>query len=495
MRHEETSQRVVPIALPGAVDAALIRGSLWMAISAALGRSASFLAQIILGWYLSQEDFALYAIAISSATILSALKSGGSLQLLIQKGSEYQRVAQPLFKFALVFNVATMLLLGVTALVVARVYQQAELIGLFLVIAISLPLSTPAMVFRAKLAIDKRFGSLAKLGLISNVARQAAMAILAVLGFGPMSFVLPLLLVAVVETIVGWSYVKSWPPAGRLDKDRFSRFLRDSKWVMVGALAMGLSLQGDFLVIGFFEEAKDLGVYFFGYQLIFTLAVLFTSSLEAVLPPTFARLTNDDERLRQEFLRAVKGMMIIALPAGISLAFLSPALINLIWSGKWDSSIAVVQILSLGLPFWLLVNVTGSLLHAQGKWRARTMLLALYGLGGMVAVGVGAWAGSVAAIAAAACLYRTVFALSQAFFVAQMARISTRELARCTFLPAILAIGATMLGIAASLGPLQSLFAYSSHVGGFLVFAATYLTLVSLGYRNETKALLHAIAK
>ncbi|MBK7420445.1 MAG: oligosaccharide flippase family protein [Nitrospira sp.] len=52
-------------------------GLLWSVLSIAVGKGASLIAQIILGWLLSKEDFALYAIAISWSTIVMALRNGG----------------------------------------------------------------------------------------------------------------------------------------------------------------------------------------------------------------------------------------------------------------------------------------------------------------------------------------------------------------------------------------------------------------------------------
>lgn len=80
-------------------------GLLWSVLSIAVGKGASLFAQLILGWLLSKEDFALYAIAISWSTIVMALRNGGTQRLLIQQGTKYADLAVMYLKFALLFNV------------------------------------------------------------------------------------------------------------------------------------------------------------------------------------------------------------------------------------------------------------------------------------------------------------------------------------------------------------------------------------------------------
>ena len=82
----------------------LMKGSIWMTLSTVISRSGSLIAQIILGLILVEEDFALYALAISTSTLITNLKNGGARQLLIKNGINYQRVASIYYKFAFIFN-------------------------------------------------------------------------------------------------------------------------------------------------------------------------------------------------------------------------------------------------------------------------------------------------------------------------------------------------------------------------------------------------------
>ncbi|MFK5950026.1 MAG: oligosaccharide flippase family protein, partial [Methylococcales bacterium] len=228
----------------------MMKGSIWMTLSTAISRSGSLIAQIILGLILVEEDFALYALAISTSTLIFTLKNGGARQLLIKNGENYNSVASVYYKFAFIFNLTAMALLILIAPAAAKIYGEDQISTLIYIVAISIPISTPAMLFRARLAIQKRFGAIAKFDIASNLTRQASMIALALSGYGAYSFVIPIVIVSIIEVAIGWWYVRSWPTSVKINRHKISNIIKDAKWIMIGSLAMGLSLQGDYLVIG-----------------------------------------------------------------------------------------------------------------------------------------------------------------------------------------------------------------------------------------------------
>jgi O-antigen/teichoic acid export membrane protein len=90
-------------------------GMLWVSVGTVTSKLASLGAQLVLGWVLSTEDFALYAIAISWSTIVLALRNAGTQRFLIQKGSSYDEFASICFKIALLFNGIGFVLLALAA--------------------------------------------------------------------------------------------------------------------------------------------------------------------------------------------------------------------------------------------------------------------------------------------------------------------------------------------------------------------------------------------
>src|SRR5712692_3850148 len=392
-------------------------GMLWVSVGTVASKLASLGAQLVLGWVLSTEDFALYAIAISWSTIVLALRHAGTQRFLIQKGSSYDEFASICFKIALLFNGIGFVLLALAAPGLSHLYESKSLNGIIWIIALSLPLNTASLIFQAKLSSELNFGKLTRINIWSALLRHGSMAAFALMGFGPISFVLPLIVIAGFETVAGWYMVGAWPPNRRLTWQAMRGVLQASRWVMLTSLAGILVMNGDYLAISLLQTKETLGIYYFGFQLSFSLAALFTNGVEAVMMPAFSRLHNDQERQKVAFFKAARVLMLGATLACFALVLAANPLIHGLWGGKWDSAIQVVQLLALSLPIKLVMPLCRTLMEGRGEWRLVSTLLLADGIGTVLAGGIGAWLGGVMTIAVVVSGYNLVFGLMFCGFV------------------------------------------------------------------------------
>ena len=423
-------------------------GMLWVSVGAVASKLASLGAQLVLGWVLSTEDFALYAIAISWSTIVLALRNAGTQRYLIQKGNSYDEFASVCFKIALLFNGIGFVLLALAAPALSHLYESQSLNTIIWIIALSLPLNTASLIFQAKLSSEMKFQTLTRIHIWSALLRHGSMAAFALMGLGPLSFVLPLILIAVFETVAGWYVVGAWPPHQRLTWHAMRCVLRDSRWIMLTSLAGILVMNGDYLAISLLQTKETLGLYYFGFQLSFSLAVLFTNGVEAVMMPTFSRLHHDQERQKVAFFRAARVLMLGATLACFALVLAANPLVHGLWGGKWDRAIPVVQILALSLPIKLVLPLCRTLMEGRGEWRFVSTVLLADGIGTVIAGAVGAWLGGLIAIAAVVSGYNLLVGLMFCGFLTkriggQLGNLFVPILS--TFLFGILALSLTSL--------------------------------------------------
>jgi O-antigen/teichoic acid export membrane protein len=316
------------------------------------------------------------------------------------------------------------------------------------IIALSLPLNTVAMVFQSKLSSDLNIKTFTELNIWSAILRHGSMVVFALMGLGPISFVLPLILIALFETLAGWYLVGSWPPDRPLTWQGMRLVLRDSRWIMLTTFAGILAINGDYLAVSFLQPKEILGVYYFGYQLTFSMAILLTNGFDAVMLPAFSRLDRDQERQKVAFLKAVHVVMLGATLACFAFVLAAAALVHNLWAGKWDSAIPVVQLLALSLPIKMVMPLCRSLLEGRGEWRLVSTLLLADGIGTVIAGGVGAWLGGVISIASLVSAYNLGFGLFFCAFVVTRIRAEAGPtLARMllTLALGIIAISAALL--------------------------------------------------
>jgi len=389
-------------------------GMVWMLLATGAGKGASIVSQIVLGWILGGDEFGVYAAAIGLASFVTVLRDGGTRQILVQKGSErWAGLSGPAFWMASSIALAMGLALVAAAVAAPLVpfkegsaYADPRLPGVIGVIALSLVIAPPGMLFVARLSTQLRFGAIASLNTQTALVRHATMIVFALMGFGPLSFALPLVCQALYQNIAGYLITRDriWtrPVRARM----WPALLARAKWLMVQAVSRSLLLMGDYAVLGFLVRDEVLGVYFFAYQIVLQIQVLISVNLQNVLFPSLSKLAGEPVRFGAAVVRATRVLSLFSCAGAIALAVVYDPLQRLIWGGKWDASVAAVHAMALFFPFRMLFNVLNSALLAHGRYRQVSLLTLLAGAG---LVGVAAVAGSltedVGAIALAVALY------------------------------------------------------------------------------------------
>ena len=82
-----------------------IKGAGYASIAAFAGRGSSFISQIILGWILAEDDFAMFAIAVGVMGFTNAMSHGGADIYMLQASNRIERVLPAGMKLATIFDV------------------------------------------------------------------------------------------------------------------------------------------------------------------------------------------------------------------------------------------------------------------------------------------------------------------------------------------------------------------------------------------------------
>lgn len=474
------------------LTAKAVSGAGWIFASSTLGRLVAMLGQVGIGWLLKPEDFGVWALALSMSTAVLALRNGGTTQILIQRGQGYAAEARLFLRYSLAFNlfVAAVLVGLSTPFLLRHSAVGIALLG----IGIAVPLSTPAMLSRAKLTIDGRFRALALISLGSAIIWQASVFILACVGFGAASFACAPVLQAVFETLVGRRL------AGRIPRGNESRsygdyraLLRQSSWIMMSAAVLSLGTTGDYFAVGMLADLRTVGIYYFGFQTVVALSMPIYNGIESVMPTLLVKLNDDPPRQMAALVRATRMIVIAALPLAAGFALAAPLVIHLLWHGKWDIAARATQILAACVPAWLIIHCARALLEARGFWRLRFWLLAMNGVGGIASAAVGTLFGSVEGIAASVATYYVSFSLAVLLALGKLG-LPLRATARIIGVPLIPSGIALLASVALS----RLLPAGHFEASADLIRLAIFLPFIAVAnlllFRDEWTELLQGFA-
>jgi O-antigen/teichoic acid export membrane protein len=272
------------------------------------------------------------------------------------------------------------------------------------------------------------------------------MVFLAWMGFGVYSFVLPLVLVALFEWYVLYRYAGHWPMRGaRFEISEAKELFRKSKWIVLTAFSSMLIMQGSTLVLSFSKVENLISSFFFGFQLTSAISSLMTTCFSSVLLPSFKEIENRGENLNKAY-QDITYKVIFVSAVLFSLYYLvGPIFVNLVWQGKWDSAIPVIQFLGLGIIFRMPNPIGSALLEARGLWKLNAQLSYVNAVGTVCFTAVGVWLGGLYEVALCVACFRLCYGTFQVVVVARVMDMSILPFVIKLYQPVLYCLGLVLI--------------------------------------------------
>jgi O-antigen/teichoic acid export membrane protein len=368
------------------------RGGLWLLTSSGLGSLMSLAAQVALGWFLSDNDFGVYAIAIALSTLLLFMQDGGvGLWLSRATESEFRQNLGPAFWLSCLGSIAVALMIIGIAPLAARTYGDQELVPVMLVIGSAALVGFFRPIGFAALQVARRFRTLSTIESALAAVRYSLMVLLAVLGLGPLSFVIPLAVVSAAESLITYRVTRLKPWRYKPHVPEIRSVFRETRWAMLGALATVFYMQADYVALGLVATTSTVGIYYFAYQFSLKPTSLVAEGLRKVVLPSFSTAARDRARLDRACRKGLVLLGAAATPLLIALTLTAPEIEQLLWRGRWQAAVLPIQIISLVLPLEMISRFTGMVAMAVNQFSAWTLTSTVRGAGLAVAAFVAGW--------------------------------------------------------------------------------------------------------
>lgn len=353
-----------------------MRSSIWMLVNSVLSRGITFFAQVALSIMLAKSDFGVYAAAMSISALLTNLRGAGMGQWLTQGGqTQFESRAGHAFWTSLLFNAGLgLLMIGIAT--PAAAFFGDDRIGVILRISgASFPIISIGSYYTTVLAINLRMREVTTIELTSTLLRYALIIVLASVGFGPLSFVIPLPISYALEGFAGYFYTRDKAWHRRPEPRKWLPLVFRNRWIMIGTFVTTISLQADYFTLGKLTKLSTLGVYYFAYQMTYMSAALITENARRVLFPGLVAVPA--ERRPAASLRAATICTVLGAPLLMLLGAVMSPLETVVWHGKWQDAVVPIQLFSLGMPLQLMTTVTQSSLQSDGRFRLWSSVNAL----------------------------------------------------------------------------------------------------------------------
>jgi O-antigen/teichoic acid export membrane protein len=357
-------------AVPEHLGRTAARGLVWMMSQTVGVKIVSLIANVLLAYFVAPGDAGLVSMSYTVLAIAGIVQFIGLQDVLVQRQAKLRRWVNPAFWMSLAVGLVGGGIVALAAPLAAAFYHEPRLTGLVLLLALASPFQSIGIVPQAIMASHLRFRMLVVINTAASIGISAFSVALAWLGFGAYSFLIPVPVVAAIQSAVTWWIAApptiQWSPQFK----RWTFLLGDATYNWGISICFIVITTADHIVLGRFFSKDVLGIYFWAVNLSTQLLRLLATNLMGVLLPSLSKLQSDPDRQTAAFLEAARVLAIVGIPACLLQAALAQPLVRVLYTSTWAGVGPVLAALSVGLALYFVSGPAVSMMKAQGRFKA-----------------------------------------------------------------------------------------------------------------------------
>lgn len=351
---------------------AAIHGTAWRYLTFFSGKLMLFISTIVLARLLSKDDFGVVGFAVTTIGFLDVMSDLGVAPALIYH-PEDENTSVTAFWLGLMIAIGLFVITWVAAPLVGLFFQDPRAIPVTRILAFSYPINALGNTHEAVLQKKLAFGRTFIPDFVQAMTKGLLSIVLAFLSFGAWSLIGGQLGGMAVGAAIFW-IVTRWKPAFSFDP-KIARSLLAYGINIVGVDLLGiLLLNVDYMLVGRYLGAENLGIYTLAFRMPDLLILQFARVLSGVIFPIYTQMRNVPGSLGKGFLMTTRYISLITVPLGVGLALLARPFVLAIFTEKWAEAIPVVSAISIYAMLISLAYNAGSAYKAEGRPQVLTLL-------------------------------------------------------------------------------------------------------------------------
>ena len=329
-------------------------------------QGVSFIVSIVLARLIAPEAYGTIALVTVFTTILQVFVDSGMANALIQKRDADDLDFSTVFYFNIVICILLYSVIFFAAPVIAKFYDQPELIAIVRVLCITVVISGVRNVQQAYVSRTMQF----KRFFFSTTGGTIGAAVIGItmayLGLGVWALVIQQIVNATIGTIILWITVK-WRPKKMFSLQRLKVLFAFGWKLLVASLIDRVYNELRSLIIGKMYSSADLAYYNRGNQFPNIIVTNINTSIDSVLLPTMSAEQDHCERVRSMTRRAIKTSTYIMMPLMMGLAICAEPIVRLLLTDAWLPCVPYLRIFCFSYAFYPIHTANLNAIKAMGR--------------------------------------------------------------------------------------------------------------------------------
>ncbi len=354
----------------------------------ALNRVVRLGSILVVARQISPTMLGTAALALSLFELVRVLTNVGIGQrIVVAKDAELEAICRTAHRsFYLVCYLVAAIQL-VVAFIVWHVFGLDEAAAMLAALSLVYPFM-PAGLVQIFLAMRaQRLGATARVSAIQNMADSALTAVLVLAWPSAWAIVLPKLLTAPIWLVLARRTFE-WTPNSAVRPAPIAAFHGFGPAILGSEVLTALRLHADKLLIGALLGTEALGLYFFAFNAGLGITQALVAACNLVLLPHLAKA--EGLQLEEEFARAFRLGMTVAIPLVAAQALLAPIYVPLVFGKTWVDTVPFVSVLACAAIPLFAGALLGARARALGKPFAETKLMAIATISAFAGLTLGA---------------------------------------------------------------------------------------------------------
>src|SRR5579885_298881 len=321
---------------------------------------------IVLTRLIAPREFGLMSMAAVFTGFLDLFTELGTTSALIQKDTLTPRLLSTTFWANIAFGFLAGGATFATAPLVAAFYGQPRLVPVLELLSVGFAITSLSLVQRALRSRELAFRNISIAEAVAAIAGSAAAIALAAAGYGVYSLVGLVIVMSAVTTLLLW-LMSDWRPTAEFALGDLRSISGFSANLMAYNIVNYLGRNVDYLLIGRFLGAQQLGYYTLAYNLLLFPVQYVTLTVGRVTFPVYASIQDDNRRLANAYLRVAGTLAALSFPLMLGLLAVCDVFVRTVYGARWAPAIPVVAILA---PVGLIQSISamnGSVYKAKGR--------------------------------------------------------------------------------------------------------------------------------
>lgn len=340
-------------------------GSLWLYSLEISSKGLLIVQTVILARLLAPEQFGVIGVYFIVSAALESFTRTGFNKALIQKKDVCESFLNTTWTISIVRGGLLFTLLYACSPVLTAYLGVPEALSVVRFLGLSLLIkgfnNVGTIFFSKDLQFHKQF--VWKIGgFIANFAVSVPLAFLL-----RNEWAIVLGLLASDLTVLLLSYVcHPYRPRLRLNYIAFKELFVYGKWILLSAIVVFFSKQGDKIFVTKLLGGASLGIYMIAWRFA-NIPELLTKPLPNSLFPAFVRFQDNPSAMKAKYLEAVRVITVFTIPLAFGIIILAKPFIQIFLGEQWIAAVLPLQILTAAASINMFVVMSRSLFNAMGK--------------------------------------------------------------------------------------------------------------------------------